>query len=244
VPHIRAAEDQETRNHGYHCNGTDDDEPTRHAVLRLGLCLVVRTCLGRSAARRNPDRTMDKQRPKICVFCGSSMGVEQAFAAAAKRIGSLLGENGYDVVFGGGYVGLMGEVAHAAKTAGADVTGILPEFLRYLEPPSPEERIVFSPGLPERKKLMMEMAQAFVVLPGGLGTMDEFFEVATSAQLKVFAKPIVLLNTAGFFEPLKALLDHIIANGFAREDNAALYQLASTPEAAIAALRRSLPRAT
>ena len=181
---------------------------------------------------------MDKQRPKICVFCASSPGIDPVYAAAAKRFGMLLGEAGYDLVFGGGYVGLMGEVAHAAKLAGADVTGILPEFLRYLEPPSPEEKIVFSPGLPERKKLMMDLAEAFVVLPGGLGTMDEFFEVATSAQLRVFSKPIVLLNTAGFFDPLKALLDHIVANGFAREDSARLYQVASAPEDVIAALRR------
>jgi uncharacterized protein (TIGR00730 family) len=187
---------------------------------------------------------MDKQRPKICVFCGSSPGIDLEYGASAKRFGTLLGENGYDLVFGGGYIGLMGDVAHAAKLAGADVTGILPEFLRYLEPPSPEEKIVFSAGLPERKKMMMDLSEAFVALPGGLGTMDEFFEVITSAQLKVFAKPIALLNTAGFFEPLKVLLDDIVAKGSARPDSAALYQLASTPEEVIAVLRRSLPRAT
>jgi len=187
---------------------------------------------------------MDKKRPKICVFCASSHGTDPAYAAAAKRFGALLGEAGYDLVFGGGYVGLMGEVAHAAKLAGANVTGILPEFLRHLEPPSPEEKIVFSPGLPERKKLMMDLAEAFVVLPGGLGTMDEFFEVITSAQLRVFAKPIVLLNTLKFFEPLKILLNDIVAKGFAREDSAALYQVASTPEEVIDTLRRRRNRVT
>jgi uncharacterized protein (TIGR00730 family) len=244
VPHIRAAKDQEPRKHGYHCNDTDNDEPTRHAILRLGLCLVVQTCLGRSAACCNPAGFMDKRRPKICVFCGSSPGTDPEYAAAARRFGTLLGESNCDLVFGGGYVGLMGVVAHAAKLAGAGVTGILPEFLRYLEPPSPEEEIVFSPGLPERKKMMMDISDAFVALPGGLGTMDEFFEVITAVQLKVFAKPIVLLNVAGFFNPLKALLDDIVAKGFARPDSAALYQLASTPEGVIAALRRSLPRLT
>ncbi len=183
---------------------------------------------------------MDKRRLKICVFCASSHGTDPAYAAAAKRFGTLLGERGYDLVFGGGYVGLMGDVAHAANLAGADVTGILPEFLRYLEPPSDEERILFTEGLPERKKLMMEMADAFAVLPGGIGTLDEFFEVMVATQLRVIAKPIVLLNTEDYFAPLQMLVEQTISQGFAGASASTFFHVAMTPEAALEAVGEAL----
>jgi uncharacterized protein (TIGR00730 family) len=186
---------------------------------------------------------MDNNKPVVCVFCGSSQGRDAAYAAAARRLGTLIGENGYDLVFGGGYVGLMGEVAHAARIAGAKITGVLPEFLRHLEPPAEnEETVIFTPDLQERKRLMLSMAEAFVVLPGGLGTMDEFFEVVTSAQLGELHKPIVLLDTGGFFTTLKVLLDHIVAQGFARKDISGLYRIVPAPEDVIQALGRA-PRA-
>jgi len=182
---------------------------------------------------------MDNIKPVLCVFCGSSHGRDAAYASAARRMGTLIGENGYNLVFGGGYVGLMGEVAHAAREAGAKITGVLPEFLRHLEPPvENEEKVVLTPDLQTRKNLMLSAADAFVALPGGLGTMDEFFEVITSGQLAVFAKPIVLLNTGGFFDPLVALLDHVVAEGFARNDIGGLYHVASAPEEVIDVLRR------
>lgn len=188
---------------------------------------------------------MDNTKPVLCVFCGSSHGRDAAYASAARRMGMLIGENGYNLVFGGGYVGLMGEVAHAARVAGAKITGVLPEFLRHLEPPAEnEEKIVLTPDLQTRKNLMLSSADAFVALPGGLGTMDEVFEVLTSAQLGVFAKPLVLLNTGGFFDPLVALLNHIVAKRFARDDIANLYHTASTPEDVIDALRRMRSRET
>ena len=183
---------------------------------------------------------MDNNKPVICVFCGSSHGRDAAYASAARRLGTLIGENGYDLVFGGGYVGLMGEVAHAARIAGAKITGVLPEFLRHLEPPAEnEETVILTPDLQERKRLMLSMADAFVALPGGLGTMDEFFEVVTSAQLGELHKPVVLLDTGGFFTTLKALLDHIVAQGFARKDISELYRIVPTPEDVIEALGRS-----
>lgn len=182
---------------------------------------------------------MDNNRPVICVFCGSSHGRDTAYASEARRLGTLIGENGYDLVFGGGYVGLMGEVAHAARLASAKITGVLPEFLRHFEPPAEnEEKVILTPDLQERKRIMLSMADAFVVLPGGLGTMDEFFEVATSAQLGELRKPIVLLDTGGFFTTLQALLDHIVAQGFARKDIAGLYRIASMPEDVMEILRR------
>jgi len=187
---------------------------------------------------------MDKKRPKICVFCASSHGADPAYAAAAKRFGALLGEAGYDLVFGGGYVGLMGEVAHAAKLAGATVTGVLPEFLRHLEPPSVEEKVIFTDGLPERKKLMLSMADAFAVLPGGIGTIDEFFEVMIAIQLRVIAKPIVLLNTEDFFAPLQMLVEQTISQGFAGASVSTFFHVAMTPEAAIETLGERLSRAS
>jgi uncharacterized protein (TIGR00730 family) len=187
---------------------------------------------------------MDKHRPKICVFCASSHGAERAYSEAAKRFGTLLGEHGYDLVFGGGYVGLMGDVAHAAKLAGANVTGILPEFLRHLEPPSTEEKVIFTPGLPERKKLMLSMADAFVVLPGGIGTLDEFFEVMIATQLRVIAKPIVLLNTEDFFAPLQMLVEQTVSQGFAASLVSSFFRVAMTPEQAIETVAECLRQPT
>jgi uncharacterized protein (TIGR00730 family) len=187
---------------------------------------------------------MENNRPNICVFCGSSHGNDPAYGEAARRFGALIGERGFNLVFGAGYVGLMGEVAHAARMHGARVTGILPEFLRHLEPPSrEEEKVVLTPDLQERKRLMLATADVFVALPGGLGTLDEFFEVITSAQLHVMGKPIVLLDTAGFFSPLTGLLDHVVAQGFAGAAIKSLYHRAATPQEAMDYIAARLGRA-
>ena len=192
----------------------------------------------------NPDSVMEKTKPIICVFCGSSHGSNPRYAAAAREFGTLLAKHGFSLVFGGGYVGLMGEMAHAARLGGAKVTGILPEFLRHLEPPSAEEEnVILTPDLQERKRLMLSLADAFAVLPGGLGTLDEFFEIVTSAQLQVLAKPIVLLNLDGFFDPLERLLTHVATEGFAQRNIAKLYHLAPTPEQAMAWVNEKLGRA-
>jgi hypothetical protein len=177
----------------------------------------------------------------ICVFCGSSMGHEEAFGVAARRFGQLIAERGFGLVFGGGSLGLMGQVARAARDAGAPVIGILPQFLRALEPPlKSAEELIITPDLYQRKDRMMELAGAFAILPGGLGTLDEFFEVLTSAQLEQHGKPIVAVNVAGFFDPLKALLDHHIAAGFARNEVHDLYRIVTTPEEAMDFIEQSL----
>jgi uncharacterized protein (TIGR00730 family) len=186
---------------------------------------------------------MDNSKLKICVFCGSSHGSDAAYARDARRFGRLLGERGFDMVFGGGYIGLMGEVAHAAREAGAHVTGVLPDFLRHLEPPSHDaHRMIVTPDLQERKRLMLELSDGFAVLPGGLGTYDEFFEVFTSAQLNVFDKPIVLLDTEGVFAPLAALIEDVVGQGFAGERVRTLYDRAPTPEQAIERLAERVRR--
>jgi uncharacterized protein (TIGR00730 family) len=243
MPHIRAAEDQISGDHGGQRDHDENGKLARKTVL-LGSGFGVRTCLGRRTANRNPARLMENNKPTICVFCGSSLGSDAAYAQAARRFGALIGSRGFSLLFGGGYVGLMGEVAHAARLAGAHVTGILPEFLRHLEPPSRDaQKIIITPDLQERKRLMLSYSDAFAVLPGGLGTLDEFFEAVTSAQLNALDKPVVLLDTGGFFKPLETLLAHVVAKGFAGERVASLYHRAATPEDAIAYLERKLGRA-
>src|SRR6185312_11457770 len=141
--------------------------------------------------------------PAICVFAGASYGDNPRFAETARAVGAGIAAMGGSLVFGGGGLGLMGEAARAAMAGGADVQGIMPAFLQAIEPEiSPQEKLIVTPHMQERKMLMLQMSDAFVVLPGGLGTMDEFFDVATEAQLGVHRKPIVVVNVDGYFDAL------------------------------------------
>jgi len=179
----------------------------------------------------------------VCVFCGSSFGNDPRFRAAARALGAGLAELGWNLVFGGGSQGLMGEVAKAAQEGGAEVQGIIPAFLQALEnsaPVSPEEKLIVTPHLQERKAIMLQMSDAFVVLPGGLGTFDEFFEVSTEVQLGVHKKPIIVVNVDGYFDPLDTMLRGIVANGFARPEVLEIYHLAEGTEAALLALKQAL----
>jgi uncharacterized protein (TIGR00730 family) len=189
----------------------------------------------------NLHRDRDIERPAICVFCGSSHGGNPAYAQAARELGTLIGQHGFRLIFGGGNVGLMGEMARAARAAGAPVIGILPQFLRHMEPPlkSADELIVV-PDLQQRKQRMIAMSDAFVLLPGGLGTLDEFFEVVTAVQLGVIAKPIVLVNLNNYFASVETLLKHVIEEGFANEAILSHYRSVATPEAAIEAVKTAL----
>ena len=192
--------------------------------------------------RSNPDSVMDKApKPAICVFCGASFGNDPQFMEAAEKIGAGIAEAGYSLVFGGGGNGLMGVVAKAVQAGGALVQGIIPAFLQNLEPPiSAEEKLIVTPHIQERKALMLQMSDAFVVLPGGLGTFDEFFEVATEAQLGVHAKPIIVVNVDGYYNGLDALLHATIDAGFAQQMVLKLYYLADGPEAALQMLEGKL----
>jgi uncharacterized protein (TIGR00730 family) len=177
---------------------------------------------------------MDKKKPAICVFCGSSYGDDAAFRDAARTIGTGIARLGFSMVFGGGGMGLMGDVARAAMAGGAEVQGIMPAFLQALEPEvSPQEKLIVTPHMQERKTLMLQMSDAFVVLPGGLGTYDEFFEVATEAQLGVHAKPIIVVNVNGYYDALDAMMHDMVNKGFAREMILKLYHLADGAEAAL-----------
>ena len=174
-------------------------------------------------------------RPTICVFCGSSHGADPLYTEAARAFGTQMVANGFDLVFGGGGVGLMGEVALSVSNAGGKILGIIPGFLKHLEPPlNVVSEIVITDTMNERKLRMFGAADGFAVLPGGLGTLDEFAEVLTGAQLRQHEKPIVLVNIKNYFDPLVALIDHFVANSFAGARAKELFQVAPSVEDAIA----------
>jgi len=179
-------------------------------------------------------REQPVSRQAICVFCGSSHGADPIFTQTAQQFGTALVREGFDLVFGGGGVGLMGEVALSVSKGGGKVLGIIPGFLRHLEPPlEVSSQIVITDTMNDRKARMFAASDGFAILPGGIGTLDEFAEVLTGAQLRQHAKPIVLINIKDYFAPLRALLDHFVANGFAGAGINSLYQVAPSVEDAI-----------
>lgn len=177
----------------------------------------------------------------VCVYCGSREGAMPAYAAAARELGTALAREGWQLVYGAGDVGLMGTVARAAQAAGGDTMGVIPEHLVLREVGKTDlSRYVVTETMHERKKVMIWNAHAVVLLPGGAGSLDELFEALTWRQLGLHDKPIVILNTEGFWDPLRALVDHVIDQGFADPSLAGFLTWAETPAAAMAALRDSL----
>jgi uncharacterized protein (TIGR00730 family) len=155
----------------------------------------------------------------ICVYCGSGPGNSSAFADAAARFGRILAENGVGLVYGGGSLGLMGALAKSVLAHGGHVTGIIPEFLTGREKALVEaQEIIVTKDMHERKRIMFERADAFVALPGGIGTLEELVEQMTWAQLGRHQKPILITNIAGFWDPLCALLDHMEKLAFIRPE--------------------------
>jgi uncharacterized protein (TIGR00730 family) len=166
----------------------------------------------------------------VCVFCGSNTGADPRYRNAAERLGAFLAERGHGLVYGGGRVGLMGALADAALAAGGRVIGVIPEPLvaREIAHTGLTELHVTT-GMHARKARMLELADAFVAMPGGFGTLDELFEVLTWAQLGIHAKPIGLLNLAGYFDPLVRFLDHAVDRGFVRAEHRDLLPVAEDP---------------
>ena len=185
---------------------------------------------------------MEKKKPAICVFCGSSFGTNPRFREAARAVGAGIARLGFSLVYGGGNPGLMGDVAKAAQDGGAPVQGIIPAFLQNSAGISPEDKLIVTPHLQARKVLMLGLADAFLVLPGGLGTFDEFFEVAAEAQLGVHAKPIIVVNVDGFYDALDAMLRAIVKAELARPDIMDLYHLADGAEDALKLLTEKLKK--
>ena len=177
----------------------------------------------------------------VCVYCGSRPGAMPAYAEDARALGTALAEARWRLVYGAGDVGLMGEVARAAQTAGGETFGVIPAHLVAWEVGKTDlTRYIVTETMHERKKVMFMNAEAVVVLPGGAGSLDELFEVLTWAQLGLHAKPIVILNTAGYWDPLLRLVEHVIAQGFADASLAALMTVADSPAAAMDLLRARL----
>ncbi|MFO1329601.1 MAG: TIGR00730 family Rossman fold protein [Rubrivivax sp.] len=168
----------------------------------------------------------------LCVFCGSRHGADPAYAAAAQAIGRGLAARGWSLVYGGGNVGLMGEVADAARAAGAHVTGVIPESLMQREVGHRGlDELHVVPTMHARKQLMAERASAFVALPGGLGTFEELFEVWTWRQLGYHQRPIALLDTGGYYTELLRFLQHTVAQGFVSAPQADLLIVERDPGA-------------
>jgi uncharacterized protein (TIGR00730 family) len=181
--------------------------------------------------------------PRLCVFCGSNAGSQPAFAATAARLGSAMASRGIGLVYGGGNVGLMGVVADAVLDAGGEAIGVMPEFLvraeiahtglTALEPVA---------SMHERKARMADLADGFIALPGGYGTLDELAEALTWTQLGLQEKPVVLLDVADFWMPLVELFDRAVACGFVRPAHRMLAQRALTVDAAIALATAPVPQ--
>lgn len=179
---------------------------------------------------------------RLCVFCGSSTGREPAYPRLAEALARTLAGQGIGIVYGGGRVGLMGVLADAALAAGGEVIGVIPQALIAREIGHrglTELRVVGS--MHERKALMAELADGFVALPGGIGTLEELFEVWTWAQLGLHAKPCGLLDAGGFYAPLVAFLDHLVAAGFVRPAHRAMLHVAGSPEALLDAFAAYQP---
>ncbi len=145
---------------------------------------------------------------RVCVFCGSSSGTEPAYMEGAFLLGKTIGERGLELVYGGGSLGLMGAVARGALSVSAPVTGIIPEAIHKRVPALDGIKLEIVPGMHERKSRMYALSDAFIALPGGIGTFEETFEAFTWLQLGYHRKPVALFNIRHFFDPLVALLDH------------------------------------
>lgn len=173
----------------------------------------------------------------VAVYCGSAQGSDPAFLAEAHALGRAIAAAGMGLVYGGASVGLMGAVADAALAGGAEVVGVLPEVLAGSEiAHAGLTRLEMAPTMHARKARMAKLADAFLILPGGYGTLDELMEIVTWAQLKIHAKPCVLINTAGYWNGLLAFLDTTVEAGFLKAHNRALLRVAGNAAAALAML--------
>ena len=181
---------------------------------------------------------------RLCVYCGSSPGKNPLFMAAAKTLGTEMVRAGMGLVYGGGSIGLMGEVARAVLAAGGHVTGIIPEFLvtkeRMLEGVN---ELIVTRSMHERKHLMFEKSTGFVALPGGIGTLEELAEITTWAQLNQHAKPVIIADIAGYWEPLLKLLDLMRAEGFIRAEAEVFLDVAKSVSEVIPLYRQRLTTA-
>jgi hypothetical protein len=183
------------------------------AYSRLGALAMPRIA---DYGRRDDDPRAGMSIGRVCVYCGSAGAVGERYREAARELGKALAGAGIEVVFGGGRVGLMGLLADAALAAGGRVVGVIPGRLRDAELAHPGlTELVIMASMHDRKRVMAERSDAFAILPGGIGTLDEMFEIVTWRQLGLHDKPVFLVDIDGYWRPLRALLDHVVAERFA-----------------------------
>jgi uncharacterized protein (TIGR00730 family) len=195
-------------------------------------------------AEAQPERSAGRRTnlERVCVFTGSRPGARPAYATAAACFGRVLAARGSTLVYGGGMVGLMGILADAALDAGGDVIGVIPSWLDRKEIAHRALRDLRVVGsMHERKAQMADLAQAFVAMPGGFGTYDELFEILTWAQIGLHQKPIGLLDVEGYFEPLRALVDHGVREGFVAPEHKGLFVVDGDPARLLEGLERFAP---
>lgn len=189
---------------------------------------------GASATHRLPNMTEIRS---LCVFCGSREGRDPVHRSAAVELGRLIAARGMRLVYGGGTVGLMGVVADSVLAAGGAVTGVIPDFLVKEEAGNRQlDDLIITGSMHDRKRRMFELSDAFVVLPGGLGTLDETIEIITWKQLRLHDAPIIVLDIGAYWRPLHLLIDAVCAGGFADPGTAGLISVVQTPEAVFEAL--------
>ena len=170
----------------------------------------------------------------VCVFCASSANIDVRYLEAARELGTLLAQGGWRCVNGGGAVGLMGAITDGALDAGGEVTGVIPKFMvdkgwcydRL-------EDVIVTADMHQRKQMMSDMADAVIALPGGVGTLEELLETLTWRQLGLVKKPVIILNTLGYYDPLLSMLQHAIDEGFMKPSHNQLWTVAATPQEAI-----------
>src|SRR5579862_9620125 len=181
--------------------------------------------------------TLQKTLRRVAVYCGSANGTDPAYLAEARAVGKAVASSGMGVVYGGANVGLMGAVADAALAAGGEVIGVLPEVLAGREiAHTGLTRLESVATMHQRKARMVALAEAFLILPGGYGTLDEMLEIITWSQLRLHSKPCILINTLGYWNGFLDFLDHTVATGFLKPENRALLVVAGTAEEAVKAV--------
>ena len=184
---------------------------------------------------------MSHSRHAVCVYCGSRPGASPQYTSDAVMLGQHIAQMGWRLVYGAGDVGLMGDVARATQDAGGDTFGVIPTHLLDLEVGKRDlTTFVVTETMHERKKVMFMNADAIVVLPGGAGSLDEFFEVLTWRQLGLHVKPIFLLNTEGYWQPLVDLIDHTVEHGFADASLRGFVEVVEDVDSLISRLRAGL----
>jgi uncharacterized protein (TIGR00730 family) len=184
----------------------------------------------------------DRQIHRICVFCGTNPGSRPEYGAAARALGRLLAEEGIELVYGGASVGIMGELADSVQEHGGHVTGIIPQQLMEKEAAHTGiPNLIVVASMHQRKSQMADMSDGFIALPGGIGTLEGFFEILTWGQLGIHAKPSGILNVAGYFDGLSRFLDHAVQEGFLTEVHRDAIILESEPTRLLERLRAYSP---